>query len=178
MATTDNQIDVHRPLAEHAWHLRKDYNLNRGMSKKKFMTWYDLGEIQLSTVYENLFVETRNALGKPTAKESADSYDFVKVFPTQRRILGDMKIGTLQRSNDTYRFQIGNVSNKIGNIYIVAWNWMTDSVCYFAIPPDDFGYHPKAGYKIPVNPETGERTGGWYNRNCAYDTWEEMVQFG
>jgi hypothetical protein len=25
-----------------------------------------------------------------------------------------------------------------------------------------------------VHPITGERTGGWYNDNCAYDTWESM----
>lgn len=178
MATTDIQIEAHRPLAEHAWKLRQFYNINRGMSKKEFMAWHELGEIQLSTVYENLFVQTRNCLGKPTLKESADRYDFVKLFPTQRRILGDMKIGTIKRSNEQRRFHITNVENKIGNIYIVGWNWMTEKVNYFAIPPDDCGNHPKAGYKIPVHPETGERTGGWYNDNCAYDTWEEMVQFG
>jgi hypothetical protein len=178
MATTDIAIAAHRPLAEHAWHLRQKYNLNRGMSKKTFMDWYELGELQLSTVYENLFVATRNCLGKPTIKESADRYDFVKIFPTQRRILGDMKLGTVQKSLDSRRFQISSVHNKIGNIYIVGWNGIAEEVCYFAIPPDNFGEHPKAGYKIPVHPVTGERTGGWYNDNCAYDTWEEMVQFG
>jgi len=178
LATTDRCIDAQRPLADHAWILREKYNLNRGMSKDEFMTWYDLGEIQLSTVYENLFVATRNKLGKPTIKESADRYDFVKVFPTQKRILGDMKTGVLQKDGEKRRFVIGSVENKIGNIYIVAWNWMTEQVNYFAIPPDTENCHPKQGYKIPVCPKTGKRTGGWYNENCAFDTWEEMVQFG
>lgn len=178
MATTDQWIVAQRPLAEHAWTLREKYNLNRNVSKQAFMSWYDLGEIQLSTVYENLFVATRNALGKPTLKESGNRYDFVRKNPKRNTPLGDMKTGVLQKDGRSRRFVIGSVENKIGNIYIVGWNWMTEQVNYFAIPPDDYKCHPKAGYKIPVCPETGKRTGGWYNDNCAYDTWEEMVQYG
>lgn len=178
MATTDRTIEAQRALAEHAWELREKYSLNHGMSKQKFMSWYNLGEIQLSTVWENLFVRTRNVLGKPTRKESADCYDFVKVFPTQTRILGDMKITVLQKDGYYRRFVISGVKNKIGNIYAVGWNWLTDKPNYFAIPPDDYGEHPACGYKILVCPETGRRTGGWYNDNCAYDTWEEMVSVG
>jgi len=178
MATTDKTIEAQRPLAELAWDIRAKYQLNRRISKKEFMNWYNLGEIELSTVYENLFVATRNALGKPTQKESGDGYDFVKVFPTQTRILGDMKTTTLCKNGDKRRFVVPGVANKIGNIYIVAWNWMTDKPNYFAIPPDDNGEHPMRGYKIPVCPDTGKKTGGWYNDNCAYDTWEEMVEFG
>lgn len=178
MATTDRCIEAQRPLAEHAWTLRENYGLNRGMSREEFMTWYNMGEIQLSTIYENLFVATRNKLGKPTLKESADRYDFVKVFPTRKKILGDMKTSVLKKDGDKRRFVIESVENKIGNIYIVAWNWMTEQVNYFAIPPDSDKKHPKAGYKIMVCPKTGRRTGGWYNDNCAYDTWEQMVMMG
>jgi hypothetical protein len=178
MATTDQCVEAQRPLAELAWSLREKYKLNRGMNKNEFLIWYNLGEVQLSTVYENLFVETRNKLGKPTLKESADRYDFIKVFPTQKRILGDMKTCVLQKNDRQRRFVVGSVENKIGNIYIVGWNWMTKQPNFFAIPPDDYKSHPKAGYKIPVHPMTGERTSGWYNDNCAYDTWEEMVEFG
>lgn len=178
MAATDQCIDAQRPLAELAWSLREKYNLNRGMNKKEFLTWYNLGEIQLSTVYENLFVATRNKLGKPTLKESSDRYDFVKLFPTQRRILGDMKTTVLQKDGNKRRYVVQSVENKIGNIYVVGWNWLTEHPNFFAIPPDDSKSHPKCGYKIPVCPESGRRTGGWYNNNCAYDTWEEMVQYG
>lgn len=178
MATTDITLEAHRPLASFAWDLRQKYSLNRGVNKQEFMTWYDLGEIELSTVYENLFVATRNKLGKSTLKESAHGYDFVKVFSTQKRILGDMKTGVLQKDGDKRRFVIGNVENKIGNIYAIGWNWMTEKPNFFCIPPDKFDGHPKCGYKIPVCPSTGKRTGGWYNDNCAYDTWEQMVMVG
>lgn len=178
MATTDRCIEAQRPLAEHAWDLREKYDLNRGMNKEEFMHWYDLGEIQLSTVYENLFVVTRNKLGKPTLKESADRYDFVRLNPKRNTILGDMKTTVLQKDGDKRRYIVSSVENKIGNIYVVAWNWMTEKVNYFSIPPDDNKRHPKAGYKIMVCPKTGVRTGGWYNNNCAYDTWEDMVMVG
>lgn len=178
MATTDIHLISQRPLAEVAYDLKKKYNLTHGLSKKKFMALYDLGEVELSTVYENLFVATRNAHGLPTRKESANGYDFVKAFPTQTRILGDMKTSTLQKDGYKRRFVIASVHNKIGNIYIIVWNWMTEKPNFFAIPPDDNNEHPKQGYKIPVCPKTGKRTSGWYNDNCAYDTWEQMVQFG
>ena len=177
MATTDQAIEAQRNLAEFAYSLKKTYKVTNGLSKKKFMELYDQGEVQLSTVFENLFVTTRN-LGKPTKKVSVDQYDFVKVFPTQTRILGDMKTSTLLKNGDQRRFVIPSVENKIGIIYVAGWNWMTNKVNFFAIPPDDFGSHPKRGYKIPVCPKTGTRTRGWYNDNCAYDTWEEMVEVG
>ena len=60
MATTDITLEAHRPLASFAWDLRQRYSLNRGVNKQEFMSWYDLGEIELSTVYENIFVATRN----------------------------------------------------------------------------------------------------------------------
>lgn len=178
MSTTDICLSVQRPLAEFAYTLKKKYKQTNGLSFKKFMTLYDLGEIQLSTVFENLFVVTRNKLGKPTRKDSADGYDFVKVFTNRVRVLGDMKTGVLKKDGYKRRYVIASVENKIGNIYIVGWNWMTNKPNFFAIPPDEFGGHPKAGYKIPVCPKTGDRTSGWYNDNCAYDTWEEMVQYG
>lgn len=178
MATTDQAISAQRNLAEFAYSLKKKYNVTHGISKRKFMELYDLGEIELSTVFENLFVSTRNALGLPTKKVSVDRYDFVKVFPNQERILGDMKTTTLCKNGSKRRFVVQGVENKIGKIYVTAWNWMTSEVNFFVIPPDNFDSHPKAGYKIPVCPETGKRTGGWYNNNCAYNTWEEMVQVG
>lgn len=165
-------------MAEFAYSLKKKYNSTNGLSKKTFMKLHELGEVELSTVYENLFVITRNALGYPTKKVSVDRYDFVKEFPTQTRVLGDMKITTLCKNGDKRRFVVQGVENKIGNIYVVGWNWMTEEINFFAIPPDEYKEHPRCGYKIPVCPVTGKRTNGWYNKNCAYDTWEDMVRYG
>lgn len=175
MATTDLCLEVQRPLAEYAWTLREKYGLNRGMKKKNFMHWYNLGEIELSTVYENLFVETRRHQGKLTSKISVNNYDFVEFCHKTMvsRPLGDMKIGVLKKNGHSRRFVISSVENKIGNIYFIGWNWMTNKPNFFTIPPQ--GGHPKCGYKIMVCTKTGQRTSGWYNDYCAYDTWEEMV---
>jgi hypothetical protein len=178
MCTTDQWRIAQRPLAEFSYELKKKYNQTFGTSYESFMNLYDLGEVQLSSVFENLLVATRNRLNKPTRKVAGDRYDFVRVDSIGRETpLGDMKTGVLQKDDSVSikrRYVIGSVENKLGKIYIVGWNWITNKPNFFCIPPDEFDKHPKAGYKIPVNPRTGERSGGWYNDNCAYNTWEDM----
>ena len=165
MATTDQWRIAQRPLAEFAYELKVKYDMTLGQSKKNFLIAYDLGEVQLSTVFENLFVATRNKLGKPTEKISEDGRDFDNN--------GDMKTGVLCKNGDKRRFVVGSVIGKIGTIYFVGWNWMTNQVNFFAIPRPPRGF-PKAGIKIVVNPHSGERTGGKYNA-YAHDSWESMV---
>jgi hypothetical protein len=175
MATTDKWIEAQRPLAEFAYSLKKKYNLTNGVSKKTFMSMYDAGEIQLSGVYENLFVETRKRAGLKVSKVSGDRFDFVN--SKGGTPLGDMKTAVLQKNGDKRRFVITNVGNKLGTIYAVAWNWMTEQVNFFAIPYHNRATgHPGRGYKIMVCPKTGKRTGGYYNLNCAYDSWEDMCR--
>jgi hypothetical protein len=175
MCTTDQWRISQRPLAEYAYSLKEKYNQTFGISRENFMNLYELGEIQLSSVYENLFVATRNKLGKNTRKVAGDRYDFVRIDSKGRETpLGDMKTGVLQKDDLKRRFVIGGVENKLGKIYIIGWNWITNQPNFFCIPPDAYGCHPKAGYKIMVHPESGKRTGGWYNDNCAHDTWESM----
>jgi hypothetical protein len=175
MSTTDTWRIAQRPLAEFAYELKQRYGLALSTSKVDFMIQYDMGEIQLSSVFENLFVATRNQLGKPTRKVATNGYDFVRVDKLGRETpIGDFKTTVLQKDADTRRFVVAKVKNKIGKIYVAAWNWITNKPVFFCIPPDDNGNHPKAGYKIMVHPKTGERTGGWYNNHCAYETWEDM----
>jgi len=137
---------------------------------------YDAGEIQLSGVYENLFVTTRNLLGLPTKKASGDRYDFVTVAKNKVIPLGDFKTTVLLKDGDNRRFVISSVKNKQGIIYAIGWNWIANKPNFFAVPPDEWGGHPGAGIKIPVKPATGERAKGRYNKNCAYDTWEDLCQ--
>jgi hypothetical protein len=178
MCTTDQWRIAQRPLAEYAYSLKMKYNQTFDTSHKAFMNLYELGEVQLSSVFENLFVATRNHYGRPTRKVAGNRYDFVRVDSLGRETpLGDMKTGVLQKDDSICtkrRYVIAGVENKIGKIYIAGWNWITNKPNFFCIPPDDNGNHPKSGYKIMVHPITGERTGGWYNDNCAYNTWEEM----
>jgi hypothetical protein len=167
MATTDQMRDAQRPLAEFAYTLKEQYGMTLGQTRAQFMTMYDLSEVQLSGVYENLFVEARKKIGKPLTKISEDSRDFSNN--------GDMKTTVLLKDGDKRRFVVSSVEGKIGHIYVVAWNWMTNEPNFFAIPP--FGGFPSKGIKIPVCPRTGRRTGGWYNQQ-AYDSFEAMAQIG
>jgi len=167
MATTDHEREAHRLLAEYAFTLKEQYGMTLGLTRKQFMALYDFSEIQLSSVFENLFVAYRTRIGRPVLKISEDSRDFSNN--------GDMKITALKKDYDKRRFVVSNVQSKIGHIYVVGWNWMTNEVNFFAIPP--FGGFPLAGIKIPVCPRTGRRTGGWYNTH-AYNTFEEMAQIG
>jgi len=175
MATTDKWIEAQRPLAEFAYALKRKYKLTHGMSKRTFMTMYDAGEIQLSGVFENLFVHTRQQAGLGVLKVSGANYDFVD--SSGGTPLGDMKTAVLQKNGDQRRYVISGVANKLGTIYAVTWNWMTEQVDFFAIPYHNRATgHPSAGYKIMVCPTTGKRTGGYYNLNCAYDSWEDMCR--
>jgi len=167
MATTDQWRIAQRPLAEFAYDLKVKYKMTLGQSKKNFLIAYDLGEVQLSTVFENLFVATRNKLGTPTEKISEDGRDFDND--------GDMKTGVLFKDGYKRRFVISSVMGKIGTVYFVGWNWITNEVNFFAIPRPKKGF-PKSGIKIMVNPITGERTGGKYNA-YAHDSWESMAMF-
>ena len=178
MATTDKMCKAQRPLAEFAYALKKRYKMTKGQSKQSFMVMYDAGEIQLSSVFENLFVVARNKIGLPTKKVSGDNYDFVKIKGKKEIPLGDMKTTVLCKDGKNRRFVIPAVSNKIGYIYAVGYNWMTKEVNFFALPEDKTKGHPSAGYKIPVCPRTGVRTGGKYNYNNAYDSWDEMIKVG
>ena len=175
MCTTDQWRIAQRPLAEYAYSLKEKYNQTHGLSREAFLALYDQAEIQLSSVFENLLVTTRNHLGKTTRKVAGDRYDFVRVDSLGRETpLGDMKTGVLQKDGPKRRFVIAGVAGKQGKIYIAAWNWMTGKPNFFCIPPDAWGDHPGAGYKIPVHPETGVRTGGYYNLCCSHETWEDM----
>lgn len=165
MSTTDIMNIAQFDLARYAYKIKKKYGLTYGVSEKVFLAMYDAGEIQLSSVYENLMAATRTQLGKPTkvVSEAGQDFDFG----------GDFKTTVLQKDGYKRRFVIQGVYNKPGTIYCIGWNWMTEQPNFFAIPLVGDS-HPKQGIKILVCPDTGARTGGWYNNNCAYDTWEEM----
>jgi len=168
MATTDYTRNAQRPLAEFAYELKEKYGITLGQSKEQFMQAYDLSEVQLSSVYENLFVAARKNIGKPLDKISEDSRDFSNN--------GDMKTTILKKNGYARRYVVMGVTNKIGYLYVVGWNWMTNRVDFFAIPPMKGGF-PKQGIKILVCPNTGRRTGGKYNYH-AYDSFEDMANQG
>lgn len=165
MATTDYEIEAQRALAEFAYELKEKYGATYGQTFEDFMNMYDLGEITLSTVFENLFVKVAKAHGKDIEKVSEDARDFSND--------GDMKIGVLKKDGYKRRYVISSVENKIGCIYFVGWNWMTDKPEFHAIPKHIYG-SPKRGIKIMRCPDTGVPTGGIYNK-YRYNTFEEMV---
>lgn len=166
MATTDYEIIVQRSLAEFAYELKEKYNLTYGQTYREFMHMYDQGEITLSTVFENLFVEVSKTLGKDIEKVSENCRDFSNN--------GDMKIGTLKKNGYQLRYVIESVANKIGTIYFVGWNWMTNKPEFHAIPKHIYG-SPARGIKIIRCPNTGKPTGGKYNR-YRYNSFEEMCK--
>ena len=173
MATTDYTCIVQRELAEFAYDLKVKYNETDGLSKESFLKIYDKGEIELSTVFENLIVAVRNSLGIPTQKVSEACRDIDNN--------ADVKIGILKKDGDCRRFVISGVHNKIGTIYFVGWNWITAKPVFFAIQRrfDADGMlkpHPVRGIKIMVHPITGERTRGIYNDLYAHDTFESMCK--
>jgi hypothetical protein len=168
MATTDMMRDAQRPLAEFAYELKEKYGMTLGQTREQFLMAYDLSEVQLSSVYENLFVVVRKHIGKPLQKISEDSRDFSND--------GDMKTTVLQKDSYRRRYVIQGVIGKRGFIYAVAWNWMTNKIDFFAIPPMRGGF-PKQGIKILVCPITGRRTGGKYNYH-AYNRFEDMANQG
>jgi len=51
MCTTDQWRIAQRPLAEFSYELKKKYNQTFGTSYESFMNFYDLGEVQLSSVF-------------------------------------------------------------------------------------------------------------------------------
>lgn len=180
MATTDVEIEAHIPLAEFAWDLKVKYNQTLGFSSKEdFMLSYLAGEVTLSTVYENLFVATRLAHGAGAEKKSAAGFDFIERLPHGTRLLGDMKIGTLKKNGNLRRFVVSNVRNKLGKIYFVGWNWISNQPNFFAIPPgsssNPLDYrNPACGFKIAVNAKSGRPSGSAYRYYC-HDSWEKMA---
>ena len=57
MSSTDYEIEAHRNLAQYAYDLKQKYGMTYGNSRENFMQLYDAGEVALSTVFENLFVQ-------------------------------------------------------------------------------------------------------------------------
>lgn len=150
--TTDRMIDAQRALAELAWQLNKEIRSNK-LSKRVWMEMYNVGEIQLSSVFENLFVKTRNWMNLKTERASVDGYDFVKVCGGKRIPLGDMKTTTLQKDGQYRRYMVHNIKNKVGILYVVGYNNIRDDFDYFAIPVEEL---PKVQCSIGVDPQTGE----------------------
>ena len=177
MATTHAAIKAHRATAMFAYQLKSKYKITNGIKESQWMNMYDSGELEISSVFENLLVHVRNLYGKPTVKVLEDTHDFASINSAGVLVpLGDFKVASLQKDGYKRRYMINKTYNKEGNIYAVCWNWMTNKLAFFVMPPDDYdGYcHPKQGYKIMCCPDTGKRTKGWYNENCHYNTFEEM----
>lgn len=163
MATTDNEIIVHRKHAELAYELKKKYLPNYKISYEAYMRDYDTGEIHLSTVYENLFVTVSNCLGIPVEKISEHHRDFSNN--------GDMKIGVIQKNGHQRRYVIRNTANKKGTIYFVGWNWVSNSFNFYSIPKPVYGVVNNIA--IVMCPKTGNPTTGKY-RDCMVDSFEDM----
>lgn len=165
MATTDYEISAFRELAEYSYDLQEKYQCTLGASREVFMAQYDAGIIQLSTVWENLFVIVNRCQGGDVIKVSEDGRDFSND--------GDMKVGILKRDGDKRRYVISNVARKAGTIYFVGWNWMTHQPDFYAIPKSVYG-SPARGIKIMRCPLDGDVTGGVYN-DYACESFEELV---
>jgi len=176
MSTSDVMNVAQRRLAEHAFDLKRKYGETYDMTKPQFLRLYNAGEIQLSSVFENLLVAARNVHGLLTERASAEGYDFVKVNKRKQiSPLGDMKTCTLGKDGIYRRFVVRNVYAKVGWIYIVGYNWMTDGFNYFAIPPEV--KKPKSFMVIGVNRETGAVANGIYSSyECA--SFEDMIKHG
>jgi hypothetical protein len=175
--TTDRSVESHRRMADQAYELKKKYSQTFGMSKKKFIELYEMGEVQLSTVYENLFVAASNYMGDTIIKVSVDRYDFMRVSRNGfRQPIGDMKTTTVQKHsrNKNWSYRINNVYNKLGNIFIVGYDRHHDKFHYFSIPY--WVNKPKTFMEIPINFETGEpsETGKYSVFECA--SFEDMVR--
>lgn len=165
MATTDYEIQAQRNLANFSYDLKVKYNLTYGQTREEYLHMYDMGEITLSTVFENLFVAAAKKLGKDVEKVSEDCRDFSND--------GDMKIGVLKKNGYQRRYVVSNVSNKVGTIYFVGWNWITETPEFHAIPQHVHN-NVAQGIKIMRHPDTGSVTTGKYNYYVK-STFEEMV---
>ena len=176
MSTTEVMNTAQRRLAEHAYELKKLYNQTFGMSKKQFLELYDQGEIQLSSVFENLLAATRNCNGMLTEKISVNGYDFVKVDSLGRkRPLGDMKTCTLQKEGPYRRYLVKDIKNKEGYLYIVGYNWISDEFNYYAVPTN-IGL--PVYLTLSICPDTGGVNDESKYAIYSYDTWEEMALKG
>ena len=165
MSSTDYEIEAHRNLAQYAYDLKQKYGMTYGNSRENFMQLYDAGEVALSTVFENLFVQVSKALGINVEKVSETGRDFSHN--------GDRKRGRLRKNGNKRRYTITSVANKIGTIYFVGWNWMTNTVEFHAIPKHIYG-SPSQGIKIMRCTKTGVPTGGKYN-SFRKDSFEDLV---
>jgi hypothetical protein len=165
MATTDYEIAAQRDLANFSYDLKVEYNLTYGQTRQEYLYMYDMGEITLSTVFENLIVAAAKKLGIDIKKVSEDCRDFSNN--------ADAKIGVLKKDGYKRRYVISNVANKVGTIYFIGWNWIAKKPEFHAIP---WNVHRNVaqGIKICRNPVTGAVTSGKYNQ-CVKSTFEEMV---
>lgn len=168
MATTDYEIAAQRDLANFSYDLKVEYNLTYGQTREEYLYMYDMGEITLSTVFENLIVAAAKRLGIELNKVSEDCRDFSNN--------ADAKISILKMNGYQRRYVISNVSNKIGTIYFIGWNWITNKPEFHAIP-QHVHKNVAQGIKIMRHPVTGAVTGGKYNQ-CVKSTFEEMVLAG
>lgn len=170
MSTCNTMTDAQRPLAEFAWTLKERYRQTHGLTKQKFMKLYDLGEVALSSVFENLLPATRNRYGKLTEKVSVAGYDFVKLDGARPVPLGDIKTCTGYKNGYSWKFSVRNAHDKEGYLYVVGYNPVNNQVYFFAIPPSV--PRPKTILNITFCPETGNITSkyGRYQVN----NWEEM----
>lgn len=176
MSTTSVMIDAQRRLAEHAWELKEKYKQTFGMSKKQFMDLYELGEIQLSSVFENLLIATRNKLGMLTERRSVDSHDFVKVDSLGRKYpLGDMKTCTLQKDGPYRRYQVNDVQNKKGYLYIVGYNWIGDEFNYYAVPTS---INLPKHLTLSICADTGGVNDESKYAVYSHNSWEQMASQG
>ena len=171
MSTCNTMTDAQRPLAEFAWGLKERYRQTHGLTKKQFIKLYDLGEIALSSVFENLLPATRNRHGKLTEKVSVDGYDFVKLDGNRPVPLGDMKTCTGYKNGYSWKFAIKNAHDKKGYLYVVGYNPVNNQVYFFAIPPSV--PRPKTTLSITFCPKTGDITSKKYGR-YQVGSWEEM----
>lgn len=176
MSTSDVMNAAQRNLALFAYDLKRKYAQTQGLSKRQFMALYDLGEVQLSSVYENLLVEGRCQSGKPTQRASGAGFDFVKVSKNGRKTpLGDMKTGTLQKNGPYRRYTVARCGNKQGHVYFIGWNWITNKADFWAIPPKV--KLPSTLTVLGVDPETGSPIDGKYGRYYC-QSWDEMINKG
>lgn len=173
MSTSDVMNNAQRPLAEHAFDLKRQYKETFGLTKPQFMRLYDAGEVQLSSVLENLLVAARNQHGLKTERASAQGYDFVKIRNRKKIPLGDMKTCTLLKYRNRYRYCVRNVHGKQGTIYAVGYNIVTQEFNYFAIPPTV--EKPRSMIVVSCNRQ-GKVTGRYGQYECA--SFEAMIKQG
>ena len=165
MATKDSDIELHRPLAKFLWPMMVQYKTNGAMTENVYWYWYDQGNHQLSSLFENLVVAVRNAHGKPTIKTSVSYQDFDNT--------ADHKYSTVQHNGVYFRIFVRSTKKKIGTIYVTAYNKISDKIHHFAIPYSEHRGN-LTNISIVVDTTTGEVTSKKYKK-YEYASFEEAV---